>query len=298
MQRKTDPAFESSSSLGDIAMIRVTLKGGLGNQMFQYATAHALAKRHGSSVNVDRSAYRLLPDRNHFELWRFERLRLRPVSLYDALVFQARQPLGKRAKSTFSMDGLGFDARVLDLPDGSHIDGWFQSVRYFESALSDIYFLFDLTPFTVEHTVRSVQRLRENGELVSIHVRRGDYIGMELFAVDLESYYSSAIECISKNRRCHFLVFSDDLSWCRAQTIFQSNRVTFFNQLGSRANIPLNEMALMASCDHNIICNSTFSWWAAWLNKNPRRTVIMPRQWLSRYSTDVCGLSVQGWMQL
>ncbi len=106
---------------------------------------------------------------------------------------------------------------------------------------------------------------------VSIHVRRGDYVG-STFHVDLTKtdYYERAIEMFPNE---HFVVFSDDPAWCKEKW---GNDPRFQIIEG---NDEVTDMNLMASCKHNIIANSTFSWWAAWLNPNPGKTVVCPFEW-------------------
>jgi hypothetical protein len=104
----------------------------------------------------------------------------------------------------------------------------------------------------------------------SIHIRRGDYLHLtKEFAQQDMGYYRAAMEAINSK---HYLVFSDDLLWCRAN--FKGDNITF-----SDGRSVIEDLALMAACEHQIIANSSFSWWAAWLNANPTKTVIAPKRW-------------------
>src|SRR5208282_5523120 len=120
--------------------------GGLGNQMFQYATAYALARRHDGRLSVDLSWYQSWNSYQQFDLWRFSQLGLSPIQLPLAMVRRGLFRLGvsSHIKPSFVIEGLGYDERVVDLPNGSNIMGWFQSERYFLDASGDIKAKFDL----------------------------------------------------------------------------------------------------------------------------------------------------------
>lgn len=281
-------------------MIGISLRGRLGNQMFQYAAAYALARRHATRVEVDTSHY-WHPDRaQNFELWRFVRLGLAPLSKPAALVRGGLRKLGlaRSPEPTFASPDVGFLPAVSDLPDGTRLGGWFQSPRFFAGVAEDVRRLFDPAPFMPAAGRARLDALRGGGAVAAVHVRRGDYLDYDNFGIALDSYYRSALDELRTRARCTFIVFSDDLAWCRQQPHFLTDDVMFFDDLALRSTIPLNELALMAACDHVIICNSTFSWWAGWLADRPGRQVIMPRQWLKNMTTDAAELSVAGWSQI
>jgi len=108
-------------------------------------------------------------------------------------------------------------------------------------------------------------------DYVAIHVRRGDYVNNP-FYVDLTqtTYYQDAMDRFSGVK---FLVFSDDINWCKAQAMFSRDNVEFSNKT------ELEDFNLMTRCKHQIIANSSFSWWAAYLNPNPNKKVIAPKAW-------------------
>lgn len=106
---------------------------------------------------------------------------------------------------------------------------------------------------------------------VSIHVRRGDYVGNYFYVQLTEDYYKQAM-AVFPNKV--FIVFSDDIEWCKKQD-------TFKDCIFSEGHSELEDMNKMASCEHNIIANSSFSWWAAWLNPNPNKKVLAPKNWFT-----------------
>jgi Glycosyl transferase family 11 len=279
-------------------MIRIALQGRLGNQMFQYAAAHALAKRRGTHVEVGREAYLSHASRRQFELWRFAALELSPITEREIWLAKIGGGLGLQPPvASYSRDGLGFDAAVLELPDGSRLWAELQSPRYFAGAERDVRWLLDLAPFVAPEAARA---LRAGGDapIVGIHLRRGDYVGNPMFFVDLSTYVQRAVGYFRSRMACRFMVFSDDPAWCKAQTVFQAPDMAHAADLGLAPGPAINDMALMSVCDHQIISNSSFSWWAAWLNRSPAKQVVMPSQWLADHSTDACGLAVDGWLQL
>jgi hypothetical protein len=165
---------------------------------------------------------------------------------------------------------------------GLRLNGFFQSEKYFIKNCQRIRAM--LTPLSARPNLFS--------DTASIHVRRGDYLKTpECWPVQTESYYFTAIEFLS-SRVSKFFVFSDDPAWCR--TVFRGDRFTICS--GSEHE----DLAKMASCAHHIIANSTFSWWGAWLNPSPSKTVIAPRVWfgpaMTKYTTK--DLFPEGWIVL
>lgn len=157
--------------------------------------------------------------------------------------------------------------------------GYFQSEKYFEDYKDVILSL--MTPnigygIKYNHT--------------SIHIRRGDYVNLTNEYVQLDiSYYKSAMDFIkSKN----YIIFSDDISWCKTQ--FTGDNVIF-----SEGKSPIEDLALQLSCEHNIIANSSFSWWAAFLNKNPSKIVIAPSKWFGpKLPHDTTDLLPTNWIKI
>lgn len=140
-----------------------------------------------------------------------------------------------------------------------NIIGYFQTERYFEDYKDDIRNFF--TP---------KQKFPFQKGIASIHVRRTDYLQFpNHHPVSSMSYFESAMERTGVDK---FLVFSDDIAWCKQN--FTGNQFEF-----SEGQHEVTDMALQAKCEHNIICNSTFSWWSAWLNKNPNKIVVAPKKW-------------------
>ena len=204
-------------------MITVSLAGGLGNQMFQYAAARRLALKHGTRVRLDVSWYRKrrVPDRP-FELGAFS---LEDVVLADRsnLAFRVRvslqralQESGEPAPFLYVEKDPSFSERVLDLPNGSMLVGYFQSEKYFADIRDRICAEFrPKDAALVERVMSQIKAYRQSGRaLVSVHVRRGDYLdvrpddGLVVPAARIAT-------AMAHFPRAVFLIFSDDPAWCR-----------------------------------------------------------------------------------
>jgi len=169
-----------------------------------------------------------------------------------------------------------------------YLIGYFQSEKYFESDKESIASAFRFRlPLSVPSTdIR--KKILDAECAVSIHIRRGDYINDPAIASFLGGlpimYYQRAIELVSQHfKKCSFFIFSDDANWARANLTFIRQPAYFVNV--NKGTESWQDMALMSHCKHNIIANSTFSWWGAWLNNNPCKMVIAPKKWFQTNNT-------------
>lgn len=139
------------------------------------------------------------------------------------------------------------------------LEGFFQSEKYFEDQQGLIRSLFNpKLNFGIKY------------DYAAIHVRHGDYINLKREYNQLTMpYYNQAMKMINAK---NYIIFSDDINWCKAN--FKGNNIVF-----SEGKSPAEDLALMMACEHQIIANSSFSWWGAWLNKNPSKIVIAPQNW-------------------
>ncbi|RYE17794.1 MAG: alpha-1,2-fucosyltransferase, partial [Sphingobacteriaceae bacterium] len=137
---------------------------------------------------------------------------------------------------------------------------------------------FNFPNLTSDTNIKLLTRI-QNTDSVSIHIRRGDYLSSAIHLPTSLSYYEKAIAVInSKVTKPDFFIFSDDIEWCKSQLNIQN--ATYINHnIGKQSFI---DMQLMSNCKHNIIANSSFSWWGAWLNKNERKITISPEIWLEK----------------
>lgn len=274
-------------------MIAVRLEGGLGNQLFQYATGRALATRCGTGLLLDISRLALRERRvtpREYELGRF---RIDAVLATDQQARSFRWLHRLRAASSlisewraFVENGPGFDARVASLPDGSYLVGYWQSHRYF----SDIAVTLakDLTPTQeMSSASRVVAQLAQDTVSVAIHVRRGDYVSLPAAArmhgaLQVEHYRIAIDTVLAHVPKPRWFVFSDDIAWCRANLGLPSATTQFVDH-NSGADA-WQDLLLMAQCRHHVLANSSFSWWGAWLadrRYGTDRLVLAPRRWFA-----------------
>jgi hypothetical protein len=135
---------------------------------------------------------------------------------------------------------------------------------------------------------------------VSIHIRRGDYVTnkrhSKVFSPCSHDYYSRAAKLIADQQpNPHYFVFSDDIGWAKANLEFEYP--TTFVDVNDEAHSH-EDMRLMSLCNHNIIANSSFSWWGAWLNVNPEKVVIAPQKWFSDYKCNTQDMIPENWIKI
>ncbi|MEO8068476.1 MAG: alpha-1,2-fucosyltransferase [Flavobacteriales bacterium] len=292
-------------------MIIVRTNGGLGNQMFQYATGRSLADRHGTDLLLDLSALGL-PDGTEtprpFELDVFS-ARYRKAGTTDLQPFlRSGQSRGIRAAQKFfpfigqrwfAQRGQGFDARVSQLPDPVYLDGYWQSERYFkpdeQQLRNDFKFREPATGLNAELTARM-----KGVVSVSVHVRRGDYvndatIGAFHGTCDLPYYQRAVALVLERAPKAEFFLFSDDMAWVKENLAITAPVVFVEHNQGPAS---FNDMRLMAACRHHIIANSSFSWWGAWLNADPKKVVVAPKQWFRDPAIDTKDLVPETWIRI
>lgn len=279
-------------------MIEIVFRGRLGNQMFQYAFATTLAARRGVRLTADLGWY--FRSSEPFELWRFEKTRLSPVTLPSEIIGRIGERLRfLRPMQNYEMYESRFAPEALDLADGTRLNGWFQSQRYFAERADEIRSLYDLSPFAPNADLAALRVKADGRPMLAVHVRRGDYVGnANFFLDDYEAYYARALDHQSQvlGAKPFVVVLSDDPQWCRQWPALKDFDHEVYDPPGEA--IGLRDLAVMASCDHNVITNSSFSWWGAWLANPEGRQVVMPRRWFPQKTTLECDMDVPGWVLL
>lgn len=281
-------------------MITLQIYGGLGNQMFQYAAGEALALRTKQQLRLDTSWFQ----RDHRNMT--------PRKYELSLFHNITEPCGKftrfyhhnRFQTTYHLlSALGFDYEKYilnicheeerDLTEffcqektswkDLHINGYWQSEKYFSDFASDIKKAFEFPALTENKDLELNDQIK-NCNTVSLHVRRTDYITNEearkIFGETVGiDYYKKAVELMQlKLSNLKFAVFSDDIRWCRE--VFSLPDDTIFVDWHNGEH-SFRDMQFMSLCSHHIIANSSFSWWGAWLGKNPEKIVIAPKKWMN-----------------
>lgn len=232
----------------------IQLEGGLGNQLFQLAAAWAHCKRNGLRLKVSETTK---GPRQETYWSTFTHRFVQNIGVPTLGV----SPLWR--EPSFAYTPIPANARSLS--------GFFQSSRYFADCAEEIHRLFTPSADTVSEKYADL--LTNSSEYAVVHIRRGDYFqgaNTPIHGVLTESYYQRAMALMTEQRPgIRFLVFSDDLPWCRgliADALFVDEPDT------------VRTLQLMSQFEHYILSNSSFSWWAAWLGK-PAKTVFVPDRW-------------------
>lgn len=276
-------------------MIKIQINGGLGNQLFQYATAFSLAKSNKTKLLVDISS----AINYHVHPLRLTELNCSAqfddkISLYKKILLHPR--LIKFSSMIFTSyyiePSLKYDNTLQYTANNKLLIGYFQSELYFKNCRGEL--LKEFLPKTEFSSYQSLLAEKIKGESsLSIHIRRGDYItnsnASAIHGVCNKEYFDRAIEYLVEQKKVttktNVYIFSDDIEWCKAHLSFPYSTV----YVEGDSQHPELDMWLMSYCNHNIISNSTFSWWGAWLNTNSNKCVIAPKQWFKTLhdSTDI-----------
>lgn len=250
-------------------MIIVKLIGGLGNQLFQYVVGRHLAEIHKTE---------LLLDLSEFETYKLHKYALFGLNVIENFATENQV----NALPICKEKHFHFDPEFKNIPDDVVLMGYWQTENYFvdiEDIIRNECSLKNAAEGKDKKVLQDVMALNS----VSLHIRRGDYVkntyeSQILISADLE-YYNRCVEHITKSvDDCHFFIFSDDPAWVK-ENLKLSYPVTFVDH--NDANTNYEDLRLMSYCKHNIICNSSFSWWGAWLNSNPEKIVCAPKKWFS-----------------
>ena len=292
-------------------MITVNILGGLGNQMFQYAFAYAVSQKKKEVLKLDINNFEAYSLRD-FELDSYninmdlvskeeaKKLKYKNENIFDKILRKIRRKSPPLSNQYYKEPHFYFDKNVFDINNGdSYFEGYWQSEKYFKEYRKDL-----LMQFTLRKEIHlQGQQYREkikSTESVSLHIRRGDYVANthtnSVHGICSLEYYKDAVLNIEeKVGNIHLFIFSDDLNWAKENLDFIDN-ITFIEL---PEDVPDHEeMYLMSLCKHNIIANSSFSWWGAWLNQHENKMVIAPKLWFNDISIDTSDLIPEDWMCL
>ncbi len=263
-------------------MIITKLAGGLGNQIFQYAIGRSQTERLGVQLKLD-TEHHVKDTKREYGLKYFnitapiatskEVSDLTHNGFFDRLMYNI---LGKKNMALcFEHDYKKFHPDALTISDNTYLAGFWQKEKYFKNIrgiLLKEFTLKDPLPAERDELVKEIQTKNS----VSIHIRRGDYIlpkYQKIFYQCTPEYFYSAIKYMQeKVENPHFFIFSNDIEW--AKNLDLPIETTFVDPA-----LAHHDLALISMCKHNIIANSSFSWWGAWLNQNPEKIVVAPKQW-------------------
>jgi hypothetical protein len=288
-------------------MIIARLSGGLGNQFFQYAAAKSLAVHTNSNVGLDISFFEESPNRI-FELDKFnvdarvlDSNEIKNVfsikqNFFKSLFETKINSLNLLQNHTYFEKYFHFDDNFFQIKSPIILDGYWQSELFFKKYVNDV--LSDLT-FIVEPVIQEdVSQILKSFETVSLHIRRGDYAWNpeinKIHGICADDYYFNAITMLKKdNPELRTLVFSDDM--------VEGNRIAALIENAfviDKKEDTYHDFFVMQKCNHNIIANSSFSWWAAYLNKNKGKKVVAPLHWFADDFNNIKDLLPSSWIQI
>ncbi len=292
-------------------MIVVRLAGGLGNQMFQYAAGRRLAQHHKVELKLDLSELENCPAGCTPRTFQLNTLNISagiasPEEIASTFCLQEtlwglawsklRQVVGFPRATMVTERHFHFDPRVLSAPRQSYLVGYWQSEKYFDEVSDALRREFTCRePLSGEN--RRVAEAIGACNSVSVHVRRGDYVtnpaSSETHGVCGMDYYHPCVEELCRTvPEPHLFLFSDEPEWVEAH--FATGLPT--TVVGHNGpELAHEDLRLMSLCRHNIIANSSFSWWGAWLNQNHGKIVFAPKKWLRDERHDTSDVVPAAW---
>ena len=298
-------------------MIVIFLRGGLGNQIFQYALGRNLAEKYKTELVFDTTFLNDRFPRGGVSFYKYDldafgiTPRLTALSQLseampvpgvwlgtDLVLMKLRDRLGIR--KIIKEGSPAFDPRVLESGASALLWGYWQSEKYFKNVARDLRAEFGFV-ISLEGTAQELAKNIKNTNSVALHVRRGDYVTAastkQLMGDTNTAYYNAAIAYIAERvKDPHFFVVSNDPVWCKEHIKLPFPVMYLDDTSAGPKNI--YHMQLMSLCKHNIIANSTFSWWGAWLNANPNKIVIAPKRWYADPAMSDQDVVPAGWIRM
>ena len=294
--------------------------GGLGNQMFQYALAKKLSILNDNApIKLDVTYFDSLLSYRPFEL---KKLNIKASLATKEDIFNLdngslNKKLGRliekipyiRVKdfirrpfsNVYTEKTFRFDSNVLKIKPAVYLKGYWNSYKYFEGIRKELLDDFSFTGIMNEENKRIANIITNSNNSISLHVRRGDYLttkgARDFFPSPYEDgFYDRAISYLeNKVDNPEFFIFSDEPDWVKDNLkIAHKTTVVDIN----KGENSYWDMKLMSLCKHNITANSTFSWWAAWLNENPNKIVIAPKAWMNDKTFSIEDLIPKEWFIL
>jgi len=281
----------------------------LWNQMFQYAFIKALSLKNKVDFRLDTSLFR------YYKLWPYELeifdiekkyvkkneipfyVWLNSSNKYINTLFRWIELFLKKVNiKHFTEKQFNFNKNFFNITSW-YIEWYFQSEKYFKEYEQEIRKDFN---FIIKPSKKNIDIIKiiENSNSVSLHIRRWDYLlnkNSYIWFLWLE-YYKKAIEIIKeKIEKPTFFIFSDDINWVKENLNINDN--IYYIDWNKWKN-SYEDMRLMSLCKHNIIANSTFSWWGAWLNKNKDKIVIAPKKWFNSDIRDYSDIIPEKWIKI
>lgn len=284
-------------------MLIVQLTGGLGNQMFQYAACKAQALRLNTELYLDKTHFLTTPlgkvNLRQYELSQFsidEKFKS-PSFHWIKKYLKVKQVY--YGLNTYVDPYVHFTSSFFDITDNTYVEGFFQSEKYFKNNEEEIRRDFKFKNSPQGLNLELYNKIQSHNA-VSVHVRRGDYVSnpetLRTHGVCDLDYYQKAIQQIEeKVERPYFFLFSDEPEWVQQNLKLSHPYEVVSHNKGMNS---FEDMRLMRVCKHNIVANSSFSWWGAWLNSNPNKIVIAPEKWFLNPEWDSKDIIPDTWIKI
>ena len=291
-------------------MIITKLKGGLGNQLFQYATGKRLALDRNVPLKLDISSYDNQPLAETPRKYELGYLNTESEIATIEEIKNLKYPYGIFSKcwrftkqKIFRQFYTGYNPSILKIPKSYYLEGYFKNEEYFKPIEEIIRKEIALKePFGPKGQTAK-EEIEKTIIPVSLHIRRGDYAQDSTTAayhgtLPIEYYRKAMAFLIEKIGPFQLFVFSDDINWAKENLTFESPSQLPVHFVSCEEIKDYEELFLMSLCKHNIIANSSFSWWAAWLNQNSDKIVIAPKRWLAKTGNDYYKEIPQPWIKI
>lgn len=289
-------------------MILVQLTGGLGNQLFQYAMGRRLSLIFNTDLKFDVSMYSLKSVQlRSFELSIFD-LEIKVANKIEVLVYNSSNPFFKILTQrilgikTLHEKSLDFDPSYDHFGRNIYLQGYWQALKYFAHIETIIRADLQFKYAPSDKNKEILGKINSTKNSVSLHIRRGDYVQnsavFKYHGVCSDEYYQSAVDLISdKIIDPFFFIFSDDINW--VVNNFKIRSPYLIVDINSPEK-SYEDLRLMSTCKHNIIANSSFSWWGAWLNTNPEKIIIAPQRWFvdDKKNLEAINIVPAGWIRI
>lgn len=259
--------------------VSIQLMGGLGNNLFQIASIYAYAKKHNKELVLNNNKIGIV----HKSFDTYSNNILSKISFSNEIL--SKYVIYQEPEYKYN--------QIPELKGDVVLNGYFHSHLYFDEIKNEIRDLF-LNEQKVNEIKDKYKNVLNNKITCSIHVRRGDYLNLQnLHPTQNMNYYSKAIKSMPKETV--FLIFSDDIDWCKENFPDMPEKFVFVNN-----EYDYEDLYLMSLCNNNIIANSSFSWWAAYLNKNPDKVVVAPSKWFGPdlAHNDTSDLYCDNWIKI
>lgn len=283
----------------------IRIQGGLGNQMFQFAFGEALRNKLGFDIKYDIDFFKnqegYLAAGNSFRnfdlIGMFPLVKKKLSSGNNLLQVRLNNNLFNKISRRLSFCVIGSEVykyildegtsylpldKTLQKNDNVYLNGYWQNLEYFENYF-DLKYYLEFNPELVQNPeTLAMQKRIESCNSVAIHFRGGDYLKSSLFSPLSQEYFIKAIKhCLSVVESPQFFIFSDDIAWAqeKVQALEIAQNIEMVFAATSLQHPNHTDLYLMSKCKHNIISNSTYSWWASYLNINNNKITIGPKQW-------------------